>query len=162
MRVWCASPNRDDASPPVKQPRLNVNIHPRCDKHNTALRHQGRLCCTNDTHLVSISSLVPGKLISFPFQTLQTAGRRTYCENVYLSGRHRQQWLCVRIIIQDLLFPSSRDGATPLNMASWRLHPLGVGGRHYNGYSSISEADHKRRVTFSGLFIFVDKRIINE
>lgn len=112
MRVWCAS------SPPVKQPRLNVNIHPRCNKYNTALRHQGRLCCINDTHLVAISSLLPGKLISFLFQTLQTAARRTYCENVYLSGRHRQQWLCVRIIIQTC---SSHRAETERLLSIWPL-----------------------------------------
>lgn len=63
-------------------------------------------------------SLLPGKLISFLLQTLQTVGRRTYCENVYLSGRHRQQWLCVRIIIQTC---SSHRAETERLLSIWPL-----------------------------------------
>lgn len=37
----------------------------------------------------------------------QTADHRTYCENIYLTGRHRQKWLCGNYQ-SDLLCTSNR------------------------------------------------------
>lgn len=67
-----------------------------CNKHNEVSRDQPASAAFTDTQLAAISShhfhLRPRCK-----QNDTTVGGRTYCENVYLSGRHRQKWLYVRI-----------------------------------------------------------------
>lgn len=67
-----------------------------CNKHNEAARDQPVRAAFIDTHLAAISSHQLHCCVWCKHNDT-TVGGRTYCENVYLSGRHRQKWLYIRM-----------------------------------------------------------------
>lgn len=113
MRFLCASPRGDDASFPLNQPQLNINIQP--DALNiTSLSHHYSDPAAFSTHISSPSPCSNMHLVScglMPISAAETSNHsqcrqcrhvdhRTYCEHIYLTGRHRQKWLCVGMISQ--------------------------------------------------------------
>lgn len=90
---------------------------PRCDTQNEAelfVFESESAVRFSDTQLASLSLPLFRRKRSID----ATLGARTYCENVYLGGRHRQQWLCVGKIIQSR---SHHPAGTEQLLSIWPL-----------------------------------------
>lgn len=113
VRFLCASPRGDDASFPLNQPQLNINIQPGA-LNTTSPSHHHSDPAASSAHISSPSPCSNMHLVScvfIPISAAETSNHsqcrqcrhvdhRTYCEHIYLTGRHRQKWLCVGIISQ--------------------------------------------------------------
>lgn len=82
----------------TRHPRSTSATHSAwCNKHNEVARDQPVRAAFTDTHLAAISSHQLLCCVRCKHNNDTTVGGRTYCENVYLSGRHRQKWLYIRM-----------------------------------------------------------------
>lgn len=103
----------------TRHPRGPIATHSaRCNKHNEVARHQRVRAAFSDTHLAAVSSRQFHCRLRCKHDNDTTVGGRTHCENVYLSGRHRQKWLYVGNVIQTC---SHHPAGTEQLLSIWPL-----------------------------------------
>lgn len=82
----------------TRHPRSPIATHLAwCNKHNEVTRDQPVRAAFTDTQLAAISWRQFHTCLRCKHDNDATVGGRTYSENVYLSGRHRQKWQYARI-----------------------------------------------------------------